>query len=283
MVKIYSDYNKDADIILYNGDCLNLLKQIPDNSVQLVVTSPPYNLGMEYEKKISFDEYLNFQTKVIKECVRILKLTGSICWQIGNYKANNKYYPLDIYLHPIFIKSGLIFKNRIIWHFKAGLGSNKRFYKQYETVMWYVKSNNYTFNLDPLRVTRIYPRKKFKCGIKKGQPKGHPLGKNPGDVWHITRVHNTHIEKTQHPCQYPIGLVERLILALTDKGDIVVDPFLGSGATAAASILHNRRCFGADNMKKYIEIAKNKIKQAINGTLKYKSYINSAIKTNDKL
>jgi len=280
MTKIYIKYSNNAKIALYNGDCIDLLRQIPDSKAMLIVTSPPYNLGMEYEKRLSFSEYLKFQTKVIKECVRILHPKGSICWQVGNYREFGEHFPLDLVLHPIFKKHGLKLRNRIIWHFRGGVSLKNRFSRRYETVMWYTKTDNYCFNLDSVRVPRIYPPKKYKKGINKGLPMGSPLGKNPGDVWIIPHVQNNHPEKTEHPCQFPVGLIERLILSMTNKGDLIVDPFIGSGTTAAAALLHGRRCVGADKMNKYIKIAKKRIKQVHNGTLKYKSFIYN--KKNDK-
>ena len=153
---------KKQDYILYHGDCMKYLKKIPDNSVQLIITSPPYNIGQEYEKKISLAEYLSFQKRVIRECDRILKPNGSICWQVGNYKDKGENIPLDILLYPIFKEFKLELRNRIIWHFEGGLGSNRRFYKRYETILWFVKSRHHIFNIDPLRLPRIYHQKKDK-------------------------------------------------------------------------------------------------------------------------
>lgn len=267
-----------ANFILNHGDCLNFLKRIPDNSVQLVISSPPYNIGQEYEKRISLEEYLSFQKKVITECVRILKPTGSICWQVGNYKEKRENIPLDIILYPIFKELNLKLKNRLIWHFEGGLGGNRRFYKRYETILWFVKSDNYIFNLDPVRIPRIYKQKK-----KTGKLIGHQLGKNPGDVWDIPLVNNFHVEKTSHPCQYPVGLVERLVLALSNKGDIVLDPFLGSGTTAVASLLHNRKCIGVEKESSYIKTANERISKVIDGTYQYKSYLNPILFPNSQL
>lgn len=273
MVKVDHQYSLNADVVLFNGDCVDLLKQIPDGTAMLVVTSPPYNLGKEYEKRIPMKDYLKKQSEVINECVRILNKKGSICWQVGNYREFGEHYPLDIVLHPLFKSHGLKLRNRIIWHFKSGFNSQKRFSRRYETIMWYTKEDNYNFNLDPVRVQRAYPPKIHKTGPERGQPYGSPLGKNPGDVWIIPNVQNNHVEKTEHPCQFPVGLIEKLILSLTNKGDLVVDPFIGSGTTAVASIIHKRRCAGADKMKKYIDIASKRIIQAHQGTLKYKSSI----------
>ena len=266
--------NEGKKFHIEHGDCLQFLKKLPDQSVDLVITSPPYNLGQEYEKRVSFESYLQFQERVIKECVRILKDNGSICWQVGNYKEKQENFPLDIFLYSIFKKFNLTLRNRIIWHFRAGLGSNRKFYKKYETILWFTKSDNYTFNLDPVRIPRRYPQKKFKHGKNIGKCKGSALGKNPGDVWLIPLVNNIHPEKTAHPCQFPIGLIERLILSLSNKGDIVLDPFIGSGTTAVASLLHNRRCIAIEKERKYIDIIHQRIHESQKKGFKYKSYLN---------
>ena len=270
MVKIDDQYSEDAQIVLYQGHCLDLLKQIPDGTAKLVVTSPPYNIGKPYEDILPLQEYLSQQEKVIAECARILHHNGSLCWQVGYYSERGEMFPLDIVLYNFFKRQGLKLKNRIVWHFRGGQHAFKKFSPRYETVMWFTKGNNYTFDVDPVRVPRRYPRsKKLKSGPLKGQLCGSPLGKNPGDVWIIHKVAHGHPEKTKHPCQYPVALIERLILSLTNAGDLIVDPFLGSGTTAVAAVLHGRRCAGSDKTKEYIEIAKNRVLEAANGTLKY--------------
>lgn len=157
-----------------------------------------------------------------------LKETGSICWQVGNYVENGDIIPLDIEFAPIFRCLGMHLKNRIIWHFGHGLHSKNRFSGRYEVVLWYTKSEQYTFNLDDVRIPAKYPGKRSYHGAKKGQLSGNPQGKNPEDVWDIPNVKGNHVEKLEHPCQFPVGLAERLVLALTNKGDLVFDPFRGS-------------------------------------------------------
>lgn len=269
MAKIIQDrYSEGARTILYEGDCLDLLKQIPDNKAQLIVTSPPYNIGKKYEKRTSLDQYLSFQESVIKECVRTLSPSGSICWEVGNYVDKSEVVPLDTVLYPIFKSLGLKLRNRIIWHFEHGLHCSKRLSGRYESVLWFTKTDDYIFNLDPIRVPQKYPQKKYFKGPKKGQLSCNPLGKNPGDLWDIPNVKNNHVEKTLHPCQFPVELIERLVLALTRKDDLVFDPFMGTGTTAVAALLHNRRAMGAEIMPEYIEIAKKRIKDTINGNAK---------------
>jgi len=268
-IKISNDFDINEQVVLYNGTCLELLKKIPDKSIQLIVTSPPYNIGKEYEKKRKLNSYVDFQAKIIKECERILSMSGSICWQIGNFVDNGSIIPLDIVLYPIFKELDLVMRNRIIWHFEHGLHCSNRFSGRYETILWFTrKTKNYVFNLDPVRVPQKYPAKKYFKGPKAGQYSCNPLGKNPGDLWIVPNVKCNHIEKTEHPCQYPVELIERLVLSMTNKGDWIFDPFLGSGTSIVAAILHNRRGAGAEVKKEYIKLAKNRILQAINGTIK---------------
>ncbi len=139
-LKISDKFEKDADVVLYIGDTLELLDQIPDETASLVVTSPPYNIGKPYEKRLDLNIYVKQQEKVIKEAVRITKENGSICWQVGNYVENGRIIPLDILLYPIFDKLGLKLRNRIVWHFGHGLHARKRFSGRYEVILWFTKS-----------------------------------------------------------------------------------------------------------------------------------------------
>lgn len=261
-------FDESADIIYYHGDVKELLKEIPDEFVQLVVTSPPYNLGKEYEKKIELEIYIKQQEEIISECIRVLKNQGSICWQVGNYVENGEIIPLDILLFPIFEKFNLHLRNRIIWHFGHGLHATNRFSGRYEVILWFTKSDNYVFNLDPVRVPQKYPKKKYYKGPKKGQLSGNPLGKNPSDIWNIPNVKSNHVEKTNHPCQFPVELIERLVLSMTNENDWVLDPFMGVASTAIASLLHNRKALGAEIMEDYINIGWERIKKAERGELR---------------
>jgi len=256
------------EIVVFQGDCLELLETIPDNSLQLVVTSPPYNIGKEYEKRLRLEDYLEQQAAVICESVRCLSPNGSICWQVGNYVDKGSIIPLDAVLYPIFTKLGLKLRNRIIWHFEHGLHCSNRFSGRYETIMWFTKTEDYVFNLDPVRVPQKYPGKKYFKGPKAGMFSGNPLGKNPGDIWIIPNVKSNHVEKTEHPCQFPVELIERLVLSMTNEGDWVFDPFLGSGTSIIAAIRHNRRGVGSEVISKYVDIAYERIREEIKGTLK---------------
>ncbi len=218
----------------------------------LVVTSPPYNIGKEYESKKDLGEYLEWQGRIIDQLVPRLREGGSLCWQVGNFVENGGILPLALVFAPLFSGAGLKLRNRIVWHFGHGLHNRRRFSGRYEVVLWYTKSDTYTFNLDAVRTPSKYPGKRHFKGPRIGEYSGNPLGKNPGDVWEIPNVKANHIEKTMHPCQFPVGLVERLVLALTNQGDLVFDPFAGVGSTGVASALHGRRFWGVEVVPEYL-------------------------------
>ena len=215
-----------------------------------------------------------------KELVRILHPEGSICWQVGNYVDKGEIFPLDIFYYEIFKQHGLKLRNRIVWHFGHGLHARKRFSGRYETLLWFTKSDNYTFNLDPIRVPSKYPNKKYFKGDKKGEISGNPLGKNPSDfweaiyqewekeIWEIPNVKSNHPEKTIHPCQFPVELVERCVLALTDNDDWIYDPYAGVGSALIAGIKNDRKVIGSEKEKEYVDISKKRIVSLMNGELK---------------
>jgi len=266
--RIAEAFDPAEHIVVHEGDCLDLLRTIPTETIQLIATSPPYNIGKEYETRLKLETYLGQQATVMRECVRTLSRTGSICWQVGNYVDRGAIIPLDTVLYPIFTDLGLKMRNRIIWHFEHGLHCSRRFSGRYETVVWFTKSDDYAFNLDSVRVRQKYPGKKYFKGPKAGQPSCNPLGKNPGDLWVIPNVKSNHVEKTEHPCQFPVELIERLVLSMTNKGDWVLDPFLGTGTSIIAAIRHDRRGVGAETVPKYVRIARERIQQEMEGTLR---------------
>ena len=279
-VAIQEIYHDSNVVTLYQGDSRTFLKTIPDGAISLVVTSPPYNIGKVYERKQDITAYLAEQEVVIAELVRILAKRGSICWQTGNYVDEGEVFPLDIYYYPLFKKYGLKLRNRIVWHFEHGLHASKRFSGRYETLLWFTKSDEYTFNLDSVRVPSKYPGKRHFKGPNKGELSGNPLGKNPSDIWEflveewetclwdIPNVKSNHIEKTEHPCQFPVELVERCVLALTNEHDRVLDPYSGVGSTLLGALMHGRRAIGVERDKEYVSISQERIYQLYNGTLK---------------
>jgi adenine-specific DNA-methyltransferase len=252
-----------------------LLEQIADSKTkaELIVTSPPYNLGKEYEEQTSLEAYIERQRRTLEASLEILSPTGSICWQVGNYiegsSRSKETFPLDMVLYPVFKEFNLKLRNRIVWHFGHGYHERIRFSGRHETILWFTwDTEDYTFNLDPVRVPQKYPGKRQYKGPNKGKLSGNPKGKNPSDVWEMPNCKANHPEKTEHPCQYPIALIERLVLALTNEGDLVVDPYIGSGTTAVAALRRGRRAAGSDIEEKYLEIAHERLRQARAGTLR---------------
>jgi adenine-specific DNA-methyltransferase len=232
----------------------------------LVVSSPPYCLGKRYEKAKTVDEFLEFHRAVLPELVRVTKPGGSICWQVGSHVDRRNVYPLDYAVFSIMEKiENIYLRNRVIWSFGHGIHEKRRFSGRHETVLWFTKGNDYLFNLDDVRVAQKYPGKKYYRGPKKGQWSGNPLGKNPGDFWYIPNVNATHVEKTQHPCQFPVALAERLVRALTEPGDLVFDPFMGSGSSGVAALSGDRRFLGADLFADYIDIAEARLRATLGG------------------
>jgi adenine-specific DNA-methyltransferase len=249
-------------------DNLSFMRSLEAESMHLIVTSPPYNLGKAYEKKRSQECYIEEQVATIAEAVRLLHPNGSLCWQVGNHVDDGEIFPLDILLYEKFKNHGLKLRNRIVWTFGHGLHCQKRFSGRHETILWFTKGDDYVFNLDPVRIPVKYPTKKHFKGPKKGEYSSNPLGKNPSDVWDIPNVKSNHVEKTDHPCQFPVGLVERLVLSLTNPFQNVLDPYMGVGSSAIAALKNDRNAFGCDLMPEYVSIAKQRIKELFNGELR---------------
>jgi adenine-specific DNA-methyltransferase len=243
-------------IQLIEGDCRKVLLGLKPGTASLILTSPPYNIGKEYEKHQSIEAWTSDQKLIIGLAIRALHDGGSICWQVGNYVNRGEILPLDSIIIALMREAGLKIRNRIVWTFGHGLHCKKRLSGRHETVIWATKGDDYTFNLDPIRIPQKYPQKKYYKGPKKGQLSGHPLGKNPGDVWEITNVKHRHPEKTAHPCQFPEELVRRFMLALSDPGDLVIDPYAGSGTTGVVAQRLKRKAILIERNSNYVSIAR---------------------------
>lgn len=278
--EIQETFSPDGNLVLYQGDSSDFLATIPDETISLIITSPPYNLGKDYEDRVSIGHYLEAQTEIIRELYRILRPDGSLCWQVGNFVEDGEVFPLDILYYPIFRRLNLYLRNRIIWHFGHGLHASRRFSGRYETILWFTKGKKYTFNLDNVRVPSKYPGKRHYKGPNLGKPSGNPLGKNPSDIWKVVlrdweealwdipNVKSNHPEKTEHPCQFPIELVERCVLALTNEGDWVLDPYAGVGSSLLAAIMHNRRAAGSEKEAAYVRTTRERLVDYFNGNLR---------------
>ena len=277
-IRIGASYERHNDVTVFSGRCETLLARLRGQQVQLVLTSPPYNIGKRYGGRVeqvqSLNKYRADQRAVIAACVDRLTPTGSLCWQLGSLVRNGELIPLDVLLYDLFVDCGLVLRNRIIWGFDHGLNASTRLAGRYETILWFSRrGSNHVFNLDAIRVPQKYPGKRHYKGPNRGELSGNPLGKNPGDrwtedVWNIPNVKARHVEKTIHPCQFPVGLAERLILALSNPGDLIFDPYMGVGSTLVAAYLNGRRSIGAETVSEYRAITRKRLRDAARGTLK---------------
>lgn len=242
------------------------MKEINDNSVDLVVTSPPYNIdiqygnktsrgkileskGVKYEDKMSEEDYRNMLRNVFDECKRVLKDDGSIWINIKNRVIDGEIVP-PFWIQDMF--SDMYLKNLIIWNFDWGGSTNKRFAPRYEFVFWFVKDKNkYKFNLEDVKVPALnYRPDRYKTQFK-----------NPTDVWRISMVSGNFDERTSHPAQYPEQLIERILLAGSNEGDVILDPFMGSGTTAVVAKKLKRHYLGYEIVKEYCDIANERLQK----------------------
>ena len=268
--------------VIVQGECLEKMRRLRAESVDLVLTSPPYGITTAYAKKSTLKEYLEWIRPIIAEIIRVLTPTGAVCFQVGSYVHKQEVFPLDILLYPLFHEHGLQLRNRIVWHFGHGFQAKYRLSGRHETLMWWTKSNKYTFNLDDVRVHQKEPGKLGYRGDKKGQLSGNPLGKNPEDVWldlvaheldaglieHCPNVKGSHVEKTLHPCQMPIELCERCVLAFSNPGDVVLDPFAGVGSTMIAAVRHGRPSMGMELCQQYVDEGRRRVQKFLDGDLR---------------
>jgi len=251
MKRAYHEINREWQLI--HGDSLQRLQDLPDESVKLIITSPPYNIGKEYENKnTTIDEYLAYQSQIIKQLNRILKIDGSICWQVGNYVDNGGIIPLDILTYNLFMEQRMIFRKRFIWHYGFGMHLDNRFSGRYEVIMWYTKSDSFLINIG-----------------KNLGPKASLLETEfESELMCFPNVKGSHVEKTIHPCQFPIELAERYVLYFSNPNDVILDPFCGVGSTIIACIKNQRIGWGIDKEESYLEYAKSRVESFQLGSLK---------------
>jgi adenine-specific DNA-methyltransferase len=252
-------------------DAFDFLKKIKPGSVDLIVSSPPYCMGKEYEKSLNVEDFIAAHELLAPLLARVLRRGGSLCWQVGHHVKKGVVTPLDAIVYPIFARQNdLQLRNRIVWTFGHGVHASKRFSGRHETILWFTKGDDYIFNLDAVRIPQKYPGKKYYKGPLKGEFSGNPKGKNPSDVWEIPNVKSRHVEKTSHPCQFPVALVQRLIKALTRRRANVVDPFMESGSVALAAAIEGRSFRGCDIKQSYVLIARGRVENARKGQPKYR-------------
>jgi adenine-specific DNA-methyltransferase len=252
-------------IAIYNLDCEKGLQKIIDNNLEVncTITSPPYNIGKEYERDLSVSEYANWLIKINKLIFNATIKNGSYLLNLGYLKIEEKARALPIpYL--IWDKTNFYLNQEIVWNYGAGVACKNYLSPRNEKILWYVKNQDeYTFNLDAIRDPDVkYPNSK-----KNGKLRTNTLGKNPSDVWQIAKVttgaNRSSDERTKHPAQFPEDLVSRMVLGFTNENDIILEPFLGSGTTAIIAMKNKRYCIGFEINTNYCEIAKKRIEQFI--------------------
>jgi len=240
--------SKEIKIIC--GDAVEKMQELKSRSVDLIIADPPYNLGKDYgngSDTKSFEEYIQFTRKWTKEATRILKKTGMIYVFMG--------FRFISYLYQILEKeNSLSFVNWICWHYTQGIGKKKGFSPRHDDILMFTISNNYTFNLDPIRVPQKYYRSI-----------NNMRGANPGDVWEFSHIHYCQDNRQDHPTQKPEGLIERMILASSNEGDLVLDPFSGSGTTLRVCQQLNRNCIGIELNEDYVKMTKKRLSEKFTG------------------
>jgi adenine-specific DNA-methyltransferase len=266
-VEALRSFNQGLPAVMFIGDSVEMTRRIPDGSVDLTITSPPYCMGKAYEKSRSVKDFIAAHKAILPEIVRITREGGSICWQVGYHVIRQSAYPLDYAVFSILNDiEGVTLRNRLIWTFGFGMHQTRRFSGRHETVLWFTKGTDYFFDLDAVRTPQKYPGKRRYKGPRKGEFSCNPKGKNPGDVWEIPNVKAAHVEKVAHPCQFPVGLPDRLVRAMCPKHGIVFDPYMGSASTGVAAIVNGRRFLGAEVNQDYGTVAYNRLLSAHNGT-----------------
>ncbi len=234
---------------VYNSDCIKIMKDLPNESVDLIIADPPYNVGKDYgnnSDKQSDEEYIKFTESWITEAVRILKKEGTF------YTFGGKEFIAHIYI--ILGKLNMIFNSWIVWHYTQGQGRTKGYSSRHDDILMFTKSKNYTFNLDDIRI----PQKYFRT-------RNNMRGANPGNVWGLSHVHYSEKDRSKHPTQKPHALYERMILSSSNEGEIVLDPFAGSGSSLVVAKKTNRNYIGIEIEEKYCSM----IEEELNKEYKY--------------
>lgn len=236
------------DIIL--GNCINELKSLDSCSVDLIIADPPYNVGKDYgntSDKLDFNDYIAFTKEWLVECHRVLKDSGTIYVFVGFRFISYIYQILEKELNMNFI-------NWISWHYTQGIGKTKGFSPRHDDILMFSKTSTYKFNLDDIRIPQKYYRKV-----------NNMRGANPGDVWEVSHIHYCQKGRQQHPTQKPEALIERMVLASSNEGDMVVDPFCGSGTTMRVCQQLKRNGIGIEINEEYVKLAKERLNRPFEG------------------
>ena len=251
-------YFQAPNCLIYNMDCLEAIKLLPEELVALTVTSPPYNIGKEYEKLLLLDEYLNWCEQWIGEVYRVTVDRGAFWLNLGYLSMRDRAKAIPI-AYLLWDKVPFYLIQEVVWNYGAGVAGSKFFSPRNEKFLWYVKNQDkYTFNLDEVRDPNVkYPNQK-----KNGKIKVNLKGKNPTDVWQFPKVtsgkNRASKERTAHPAQFPVAVVDR-IKSASNFNDIVLDPFMGSGTTAVVALGLQRQVIGFEIRADYCDIAADRV------------------------
>lgn len=260
--KLGNPYYEDDYFILFNKDCVSSLSSLSEPIFDLTVTSPPYNIGKEYEKVMHNGKYIEWSKEWISAVFNNTKSNGTFWLNLGYFSYENKAKAIPI-IYLLWDKIPFYLIQEIVWHYGAGVSARTSFSPRNEKFLWYVKNPQfYTFNLDGVRDPNVkYPNQK-----KNGKLKCNPNGKNPGDVWlfpKVTSGTNRHSkERTPHPAQFPSAVIDRIIKASSNQNDLVLDPFIGSGTTAEIALRNKRKTVGFEIIKEYCDIAVSRYEKA---------------------
>lgn len=238
----------DEMIRLICGDAIEEMKKLPASSVDLVIADPPYNLGKDYgnnQDAKAWREYESFTKNWLDEAVRLMTPTASIYVFMGVRFISKLFLLLEEDFQ-------LRFNGWITWHYTQGMGRKNGFSPRHEDVLYFTRSQKFTFNLDDVRIPQKYYRQR-----------NNMAGANPGDVWQFSHVHYCSEEREQHPTQKPEALMERIIRASSNAGDMVLDPFVGSGTTCRVASALGRRSIGIDINPDYIAMSEKRIASTV--------------------
>lgn len=252
-------YYETKDCVIYNMDCVEAMQLIGKPIIDLTITSPPYNIGKEYEEVKALNFYLGWTKKWINLVYALTRNTGAFWLNLGYINIPNKATAIPLpYL--IWDKVPFFLMQEVVWNYGAGVACKKRLSPRNEKWLWYVKDKDrYTFNLDAIRDREVkYPNQR-----KNGRLRCNTLGKNPSDVWQIAKVtsgkNRSSTERTPHPAQFPLDLINRIVGGFSNAGDLILDPFIGSGSTAEVCLRQNRKVIGFEIKREYCDIASVRI------------------------
>lgn len=262
--KLGRPHSRGDRFALYNVDCVEAFKTVADCQIDTCITSPPYNIGKEYEQSLTLGEYIQWCEKWLNEVYRVTRTNGAFWLNLGYNKIEGRGHAVPLpYL--LWDKTPFFLMQEIVWNYGAGVSARKFLSPRNEKFLWYVKNkNDYSFNLDEIRDPDVkYPNQK-----KNGKLRCNSIGKNPSDVWTVAKVtsgkNRSSSERAPHPAQFPLDIIDRIVKGFSNSGDLILDPFIGSGTTAVSSIRNGRFAVGFEINHVYLEYAAKRVTEAEN-------------------